>query len=241
MTNMADSVDKFDEGRAGEYAKQSRIALAGYEACHELAACLLSAALGANCEAQILVVGAGGTAQEIIAMSKLAPNWSYTGVDPSESMLRLSRDSLARNGLTSRTDLHMGYVNDLKTESSFDAATLIGVIHHLSGAEEKRKLLDDIACKLKPGAPFILAGNRFAYASKPLFLSAWAERWRMSGTSREEVESKRAKILQGADPPASNEAVLNLLEQAGFTEAEQFFSSLFWSAWIARYTPRQCA
>lgn len=37
---------KFDVARAAEYERQSRIGLAGYEACRELAACLLSAVLG---------------------------------------------------------------------------------------------------------------------------------------------------------------------------------------------------
>lgn len=33
-----DSASKFDLSRAGEYEQQSRIALAGYDACHELSA-----------------------------------------------------------------------------------------------------------------------------------------------------------------------------------------------------------
>lgn len=236
---MADSASKFDSDRASEYAQQSRIALAGYEACHDLAACLLSSVLGADTRSKILVVGAGGTAQEIIAISKLAPSWKFTAVDPSEAMLQLARDSLAANGLASSAELHLGYVSNLPVEEKFDAATLIGVVHHLNGEAEKKKILNEVAEKLKPGAPLILACNRFAYASKPLFLSAWGERWRMNGASSEEVESKRAKILQGADPPASNEAVLELLESAEFTQAEQFFSSLIWAAWIAKYQPSQ--
>ncbi|MBD1574647.1 class I SAM-dependent methyltransferase [Vibrio sp. S17_S38] len=233
---MTDSVKKFDQDRAGEYAQQSRIALAGYDACHDLAACLLSAVLGADRKAQILVVGAGGTAQEIIAASKLAPNWRFTAVDPSAPMLQLSKDSLASKGLTHRVTTHLGYVKDLKIEEKFDAAILIGVIHHLKGENEKKDVLNEIASKLKPDAPLIIAGNRFPYASKPLFLSAWGELWRMNGVSKEDVEGKRAKILEGADPLKSNEAVIDLLAHAGFTEVDQFFSSLFWSAWIAKYT-----
>jgi tRNA (cmo5U34)-methyltransferase len=231
---MADSVSKFDSDRAGEYAQQSRIALAGYEACHELAACLLSAIISASSPARILVVGAGGTAQEIVAASKLAPEWSFIAVDPSEPMLELAKASLESKGLASRVTFHLGYVSDLPSKEKFDAATLIGVIHHLNGNDEKKRILTDIAQRLKQRAPFILAGNRYAYASKQIFLSAWSERWRMSGASSDEIEAKRAKILQGADPPASNEAVIELLEKSGFVEAEQFFSSLFWAAWITR-------
>lgn len=234
---MDDSANKFDPDRASEYAQQSRIALAGYDACHDLSACLLSAVLGSDSAARILVAGAGGTAQEIVSAAKLAPRWKFTGVDPSESMLQLSRESLVSQGLAARAELKSGYVSDLQITEPFDAATLIGVIHHLNGDNAKRKILDEVATKLKPGAPLVLACNRFAYDTKPLFLTAWGERWRMSGASKEEVEVKRGKILQGADPPTSNEAVLALLDRAGFIDAEQFFSSLFWSAWIARYDP----
>ena len=73
MTQPAtDAAGKFDTSRANEYARQSRIALAGYDACHDLSACMLAASLGQSRPANVLVVGAGGTAQEIIAMAALA-------------------------------------------------------------------------------------------------------------------------------------------------------------------------
>lgn len=62
---MPDSASKFNSSRAEEYGQQSRIALAGYDACHELSACMLAAALGPQKAAKVLVVGAGGPAQEI--------------------------------------------------------------------------------------------------------------------------------------------------------------------------------
>lgn len=43
-------------------------------------------------------------------------------------------------------------------------------------------------------------------------------------------------ILQGADPPHSDEAVTTLLAQAGFERPTLFFSSLFWGAWLVRRT-----
>jgi tRNA (cmo5U34)-methyltransferase len=44
-TPPPESTQKFDPARAAEYQVQSRIALAGYDACHELSACMLAAAL----------------------------------------------------------------------------------------------------------------------------------------------------------------------------------------------------
>lgn len=124
---------KFDPARAAEYEQQSRIALAGYEACHELVACMLATAIGPGKAARVLVAGAGGTAQEIITIGTLEPQWSFTGVDPSAPMLELSRSRIDERGFTERVDLRLGYVDDLPAGPAFDAATLIGVLHHLPG------------------------------------------------------------------------------------------------------------
>ena len=228
-----DSAAKFDPSRAAEYEQQSRIALAGYDACHELAACMLAAALGSGTAAHVLAVGVGGTASEITTAARLEPRWRFTGIDPSPPMLAIARDRIAEAGLADRTSLHLGTVEDFASDHPFDAATLIGVLHHLPGAEPKRAILRAIGKRLKPGAPLILAANHHAYASKPLLLKAWGERWRMHGETPEHVQAKLGRILQGADPPASEQAVAELLAGAGFGEPQRFFSSLFWGAWIA--------
>ncbi|MEN0107187.1 MAG: class I SAM-dependent methyltransferase [Pseudomonas sp.] len=227
------SAEKFDNTRADEYARQSRIALAGYDACQDLAACMLAASLGTMESAKILVVGAGGTAQEIIAMATLEPGWRFTAVDPSGPMLEAAKQQLAAHNLVERTDLHLGYVEDLAAEETYDAATLIGVLHHLDGEDAKAQLLRSIQARLKPGAPLIAAGNQYAYASQPLLLAAWGHRWRQHGASPDEVKVKLGKILQGADPPHSEAAVQKLLHDAGFGDVTRFFSSLFWGAWLA--------
>lgn len=233
MSATAVSAQKFDSARAGEYEAQSRIALAGYEACHDLAACMLSAALGTGTPRRILIVGVGGTAQEVVSVSRLEPAWRFTGVDPSADMLALAADKLKQQGLSDRIDLHAGTLDALPRAEPFDAAMMLGVLHHLPGDEAKRAILDEIAARLPAGAPLILAGNRFAYATKPLLLDAWGARWRMHGASDDEVKAKLGKILQGADPPHSEAAVFELLDASGFENPEGFFSSLFWSAWIA--------
>ena len=228
-----DSASKFDLSRAGEYELQSRIALAGYDACHELSACMLSAHLGTQGAANVLVVGAGGPAQEITKAGLLQPDWRFTAVDPSEPMLEIARARIAGAGMAERTQLILGRVEDLPDGPAFDAATLVGVLHHLPGSEPKREILQAISSRLKPGAPLILAGNHRAYASEPLMLKAWGERWRMQGATADEVKAKLGRILQGADPPHSEAAVFALLSDSGFEAPQRFFSSLFWGAWIA--------
>ena len=233
---FVDPARKFNSERAAEYEKQSRIALAGYDACHELSACMLAAALGSGTKAELLVVGAGGGAREIITAGALEPGWRFTAVDPSETMLEISITRLAEANLAERTEVYLGYIDDLPSERRFEAATLIGVLHHLPGNDAKAAILRAIASRLKPGAPFILAGNYYAYASQPLLLNAWGHRWRMQGATPSEIKAKLDKILQGADPPGSEEVVEALLADAGFTRPTRFFSSLFWGAWLARRT-----
>src|SRR5688572_10905551 len=83
MSAPAEAARKFDPVRAGEYEVQSRIALAGYDSCHELSACMLAATLGSGGAAEILVAGAGGGAREIVTAGALEPGWRFTAVDPS--------------------------------------------------------------------------------------------------------------------------------------------------------------
>lgn len=111
-TPTSEAAQKFDPGRAGEYEMQSRIAMAGYDACHELAACMLAASIGTGTSAHVLVVGAGGGANEVLTAARLEPRWRYTAVDPSPPMLDLARSKLAEAGLLERTEIVLGTVED---------------------------------------------------------------------------------------------------------------------------------
>lgn len=230
----ANSVTKFDQSRAEEYARQSRIALAGYDACHELSACMVSASLADISQARILVVGAGGTAGEIIALAGLEPDWSFVAVDPSVPMLEAAQENLAKSGLAARVSCIAGDLSSVAGDTVFDAAIMIGVLHHLPGDAAKRDIMRQLATHLKDGAPLVVAGNYRAYQSQPLFMAAWARRWKMSGAQPDEIRPKMDRILQGAEPPVSQEAVDRLFTQNGFEHPTQFFASLFWGAWISR-------
>lgn len=235
MPNSSSS--KFDKSRADEYGRQSRIALAGYDACHELCACMLAAsALDAEAP-RVLVVGAGGTAGEIIAAARLEPSWTFVAVDPSPSMMDVARAHIAEAGLHDRVEFFTGSLRETADATSFNAAIMIGVLHHIQGELAKRDLMNELAKRLKVGAPLVLAGNYRAYSSEPLLLAAWAQRWRMHGAGPDEVRAKMDRILEGAEPPRSEEAVVALLAETGFETPLRFFSSLFWGAWITRRAP----
>lgn len=140
MPNSSSS--KFDKSRADEYGRQSRIALAGYDACHELCACMLAAsALDAEA-ARVLVVGAGGTAGEIIAAARLEPSWTFVAVDPSPSMMDVARAHIAEAGLHDRVEFFTGSLRETADATSFNAAIMIGVLHHIQGELAKRDLMN---------------------------------------------------------------------------------------------------
>ena len=149
-------------------------------------------------------------------------------------MVALARQRLAAAGLGQRTVVHQGYVDDLPASEPFAAATLIGVLHHLPGEPAKRAILAAIAARLRPGAPLILAGNYRPYASEPLLLAAWRQRWRTAwgDTGRDRGQARQDPA--GRRPPGSEQAVADLLTEAGFEPPTRFFASLFWGAWLAR-------
>lgn len=51
----------------------------------------------------------------------------WPGLSPSEPMLAAAKQQLEANNLLERTTLHLGHVEDLAADASYDAATLIGV------------------------------------------------------------------------------------------------------------------
>ncbi len=224
----------FDVSRAEEYARQARIALGGYDACHELSACILSAALPQRHGAKVLVVGAGGTGGEIIAAARLEPGWTFVAVDPSAPMLDLARSQINAAGFGAGVTFVDGDLSAVPPKAAFDAAIMIGVLHHVPDEAGKETLLRDLAARLRPDASLVLAGNYRAYASEPLLLAAWANRWRLNGAGEDEVREKLDRIMSGAVPPESEEKVASLLADAGFATPMRFFSSLFWGAWHTR-------
>ncbi len=159
MNHDVSSSQKFDQSRASEYEVQSRIALAGDEACHDLSACILAAKLKNVDEARVLVAGADGNAQEVLSIAKLKPQWKFSAVDPSAAMLEIAKSRMSERDMASSTDFVHGYVDDLSMERTFDAATLIGVFHHVSKPQDKLRLLRSLADRLKIEAPLILACN----------------------------------------------------------------------------------
>jgi tRNA (cmo5U34)-methyltransferase len=225
---------KFGVSGASDYEGRIRISLAGYDACHSLAACILSAVLDPASSARVLVVGAGGGGSEIIAAGTAAPLWTFTAVDPSAPMVDVTVERVHEAGMGARTEFSVGYLGDLAQGPAYAAAMMMGVIHHLIGDDAKMSMLRAVADRLEPGGYLVLAGNYQAYDSQPLLLAAWRQRLILQGMPACEVDAVLSEILADADPLHSESHLTELLAAVGFEAPVRFFSSLFWGAWIVR-------
>src|SRR5579859_534560 len=160
-------------------------------------------ALG-HADLQLLVVGDGRGA-EITTFLPANPGWHLTGVDPSRDMLSLAQAKAARLGVQERVDLVRRTVDDLPPEPRFDAATCLFVLHFLSDAD-KRALLRDIARRLRPGTPLLLAnGVRPEDGGlREELLATWQQYGEAMGMPSAQMAATIAQIIAFPASPAAD-------------------------------------
>lgn len=217
------------------YEKTIPLKIPGYTHLYEMTDRLIAAQLSGDDAKRILVIGAGG-GQEIVALGARHPNWTFTGVDPSVQMLDMARRRVEAVELTTRSTLLEGTIEDLPGEQdcAYDAATCLLVLHFVKGLQQKRELLQEIAKRVKPGAPFCLAaisGDPHT-AAFSLQMSAWQQHMQDNGIGLAEWERFAASIGRESDP-VSAAVVQELLEEAGFRESTRYFGSYLIDAWFA--------
>jgi tRNA (cmo5U34)-methyltransferase len=185
-------------------------------------------------QAKILVVGAG-TGMEILEFAPCNPGWSFCGVDPSADMLALARKKICEKNLACKIELRKGYVNDLKEEEVFDAATCILVMHFLKDDGTKLNLLESISKRLKPGAPFVLIDG-FGEPGSTNFQEikvAWKNYPIISGVPSETVENIFNEVIMKTVQFVPESRIMELLETAGFTRVSKYFSGFLYGGWMA--------
>ncbi len=180
---------------------------------------------------RVLVVGAGG-GLETRALAERASGWSFTGVDPSARMLDLAR-ATAGPVAGRRMELIEGGVADAP-EGPYEAATCILVLGMLPDDGAKLDLLTETHRRLSPGAALVLV-DQCLDRSAPDFtlrLDRYAAYARASGVDAETVAGARATLSASTTvvPRARNAA---LLAEAGFLDAEVFYTGMAWTGWIA--------
>lgn len=184
-------------------------------------------------EASVLVVGAGG-GKEIATWGEENPNWTFTGVDPSEDMLKIAEQRIVALDLKERTQLIYGTVHDITVNKQFDAASCILVLHFVEGNDEKLKLLKEISRNLKVNAPFAVV-CMYGDPNDSEFLcrmNFWKSIWIDAGITPNEADDMINHIKGLSLIPEKQ--IRDLLLEAGFEEITSFFQTIHFGGWICR-------
>jgi tRNA (cmo5U34)-methyltransferase len=192
-----------------------------------MAALLLAESVPAN--GLVLVLGAGG-GLELKVFADAQPAWHFVGVDPSAEMLKLAEATLGP--LASRVELLEGYI-DTAPEGPFDGATCLLTLHFLP-LEDRRHTLTELARRLKPGAPLVVAHHSFPQSTteKARWLNRYAA---FAGVPAANVESTIA-AMSSRLPSLTPEQDVALMQEAGFDVVELFYAGFTFKGWIA-YKP----
>ena len=228
---------EFDRDRANQYDLDIRKAIPGYEALHGMAHSLLQTNLSES--AKLLVVGSG-TGMELINYCQQNPTWSLTGVDPSAEMMAIAVEELVSLGYRERVDPHTGYVSTLPETEPMDAATLMLVMHFLPDDGSKLQLLKDIARHLKPGAELVLA-DLYGDRSLPYFAKlrkAWQALYfsQLDDELRVKAEANFQTSIDNSIYFVTEARIIELLQNAGFSNITKFYNAFLFGGWIAQYT-----
>ncbi|WP_053782067.1 class I SAM-dependent methyltransferase [Paenibacillus xylanivorans] len=218
------SWDTADENR---YEQSIALKIPGYSHMHDLMERLLAASITDNNEAKILIVGAGG-GKEMALLGTRHVGWTFTGVDPSQRMLQLAERRVQEAGINARVQLKSMTVEALPEEGVYDGATSMLMLHFIQGMESKRRFLSNLATRLKPGAPLIIAAVN-ADLRSPVYstmMQAWQDHMLSNSVQPEEWERFAASLGRESDP-ISSELMIELLAECGFSHITRYFGA-FW-------------
>ncbi len=192
-------------------------------------------------KANILCVGPG-TGTEILYLAQQFPQWHFTAVEPSTAMLDVFRRRAEEHGISSRCVFHLGYLDSLPWNVSFDAATAFLVSQFILERFDRAKFFQSIAERLSPAGILIssdLAGDLAATDCQDL-LDVWFRVMAGSGAlpSAEAIERMRAAYSRDVAVLPSQD-VREIIAHGGFDSPVLFFQAGMIHAWFAKRSPNQ--
>ncbi|WP_262685555.1 class I SAM-dependent methyltransferase [Paenibacillus baimaensis] len=227
--NNPQSRMNWNSPNVNRYGETISLKIPGYGLLHDMTDRILNAINHSedteDTSLDVLIVGAGG-GHEIVTLGSKHDNWTFTGIDPSEPMLKIAESRINQAELGDRVSLIKGTVDKLPLEKRYDGATCMLVLHFVKGMQHKLELLRGISARLKPGAPLLLASLNGEPQTQQFAtqMQAWETHMLDNGITQEEWERFAASIGQESDP-ISAEDVAMLLQEAGFTHTSRYFGS----------------
>lgn len=223
-----EEVEKIFNGMAETYDQQWERLAPINDSLHLLMGGVLS---GLPIQASILCVGAG-TGAEIIYLAKRFPQWTFTAVDPSVSMLNVCRNRLKALDIEDRCKFHVGYLESLPLSDLFDAATSLLVSQFILDEKSKSDFFKLIANHLKPKGVLVSSDlsadlNSLSYQS---LLKTWLELMKEGGVSPEGREGMRNAYGKSVSV-LPNKDIETFIQSAGFDNPIRFFQLGLISAW----------
>ncbi|MEK4848705.1 methyltransferase [Paenibacillus sp. FSL H7-0756] len=236
LANVANTASPWQKADGDQYVQNISRKIPGYALQYDLMDTLLTARLDKwekQDKPRLLVVGAGG-GQEILKLGLSHPDWSFSGLDTSQSMLQAAKQRLAAAGLIDRVRLHHTEIAAWSSNALHDAATCMLVLHFLQGQESKLTMLRSIAARLRPGAPLCIS----AICGEPgtpaweLQMAGWRLHMLGNGIAEDEWQTFEQSFGVTSHPLPAQEMEVLLLE-AGFTAVSRFFGAYLIDGWVA--------
>lgn len=206
------------------YVRETPRKVPGLADLHKMTTLLLGERMpGAG---QILVVGAGG-GLEIRAMARGRPDWRFTGVDPSPTMLDVARQTTS--AFAERTELILGTAVDAPL-GPFDGAVCLLTLHFLD-RHERFQTLQEVRSRLQPGAAFVAAHHTDVNGQTEEWLKRSAafaggigsDPWQAATSARAMAE--RLPLLTSVEEE-------DCFRKAGFDRPALFYAALSFRGWV---------
>jgi tRNA (cmo5U34)-methyltransferase len=185
-------------------------------------------------DARILCVGVG-TGIEMAHLAQVFPRASFTAVEPSGAMLAVCRARAESEGFAARCVFHEGFLDSLRADGPFDAATCFLVSQFITDRVERSRFFRGIAGHLREGG--VLASSDLAAdVASPAYdilLPAWMRMMANADVPEDALERIRAAYRRDVAvlPPTE---VASIIAAGGFHPPVQFFQAGLIHAWLAR-------
>lgn len=184
-------------------------------------------------DARLLCVGLG-TGTELLHLAKVFPGWSFTAVEPSGAMLDICRKRLDEAGISSRCQLHEGYLDSLPVGEPYDAATCLLVSQFILDAEARSDFFRQIGARLVPNG--IMVNADLSCDTESVDYDALLTVWQRATTANADSE-ERERMKSGYSRDVAilpSRAVMSIIESGGFDRPVPFYQAGLIRAWFAR-------